>query len=131
MRWNNRDIEKAMEKLTEKIEELPFPEDHEKKAELRGIMEKLQKGIDDLEEEANDLDDEKEDLEEKVEELERDIEELEDDLKICNSPTSVKGGWNSYSEEELNKMLIKIWQNRMHFAYDKDRMKIIEGISNM
>ena len=27
-----------MEKLTEKIEELPFPEDHEKKAELRGVV---------------------------------------------------------------------------------------------
>ena len=40
-----------MEKLAEKIEELPFPEGHEKKVELRGIMEKLQKGIDDLEEE--------------------------------------------------------------------------------
>ena len=88
MRWNNRDIEKSMEKLAEKIEELPFPEDHEKKAELRGIMEKLQRGIDDLEEEANDLDDEKEELEDMVETLKRDIDELEGDLAICNGESN-------------------------------------------
>jgi chromosome segregation ATPase len=130
MRWNNRDIEKAMEKLTEKIEELPFPEDHEKKAELRGILEKLQKGIDDLEEEANDLDDEKEDLEDKVEELEREVDELEGDLAICNRDSDPRGGLN-YSESELNRMLLEIWTNRFHFAYDKEKMKLIESISKM
>jgi len=131
MRWNNRDIEKSMEKLTQKIKELPFPEDHEKKVELREIMEKLQKGIDDLEEEADDLDDEKEDLEDKVEELESEIDELEGNLNICNSSSPSHKKFDSYAEEELNRMLINIWQNRIHFAFDKDRMKIIEGISNM
>jgi len=131
MRWNNRDIEKSMEELAEKIKELPFPEDHEKKVELRGISEKLQKGIDDLEEEANDLDDEVEDLEDKVEKLERDVEDLEGDLRICNSNSPTHKNFNSYAEEELNRMLLNIWQNRTHFAFDKDRMKIIEGISNM
>lgn len=130
MRWNNRDIEKSMEKLTEKIEELPFPEDHEKKVELRGIMEKLQRGIDDLEEEANDLDDEKEELEDRVEKLERDIDELEEDLAICNRKSNGTRGLD-YSESELNRMLLEIWTNRLHFAYDKDKMKLIEEISKM
>lgn len=131
MRWNNRDIERSMEKLTEKIEELPFPDDHEKKAELRGILEKLQKGIDDLEEEANDLDDEVEDLEDKVEKLEQDIEDLEGDLDICNSSSQSHKKFGSYAEEELNRMLLNIWQNRIHFAFDKDKMKLIEEISKM
>ena len=130
MRWNNRDIEKSMEKLAEKIEELPFPEGHEKKVVLRGIMEKLQKGIDDLEEEVNDLDDEKEELEDKVERLKRDIDELEGDLAICNGESNGTRGLD-YSESELNRMLLEIWTNRLHFVYDKDKMKLIEEISKM
>lgn len=120
-----------MEKLSEKIGELPFPEEHEKKVELQKIIEKLQDGIDDLEEEADDLDYENEDLKDKVKRLEGDIDELEDDLKICNRPGSLGGGWNSYGEEQLNQMLLEIWQNRIRFAFDRDKMKIIEDISKM